>query len=231
VLKICCFLWKRDKRGFRLPAICDYGPEHVYRLKRGFERHLHVPHEFICITDFPELPGVRTLPLWDKCRGLGGCFNWLYVFSEDMRGLIGERFACVDLACVVTGDVTPILTRTENFLIHRYQPAIKVKNPKDQRYNGGFFLMNAGEKRSVWDEFNPKASPELIKNHPDLVGSDQAWIRFVLGTDETTLGPEHGLYEARNIGANLPDNAKMVFFSGPRDPSRTNHNWIKEHWI
>jgi hypothetical protein len=36
-------------------------PEYVYRLHRAVDRHLNVPHEFICLTDI-EL-GVRTLPL------------------------------------------------------------------------------------------------------------------------------------------------------------------------
>ena len=36
-------------------------PEYVYRLHRAVDRHLNVPHEFICLTDI-EL-GVRTLSL------------------------------------------------------------------------------------------------------------------------------------------------------------------------
>ena len=231
-MKICSFLWKRVTTGFRLPAVCDYGPAHVARHKRAFERHLKIPHEYLCITDSPELvpEGIRTIPLWDKCRDLGGCFNRLFIFSPEMREIIGPRFACVDLDCVVTADVTDIFSRKDDFIINRYVPFPGTESDKDQMYNGSLILMDAGARRKVWDRFDPRTSPARIAGQRMVVGSDQAWIRIVLGRHEWTVGPEDGIYEARNIGANLPENARMVFFSGRRDPSLSPHEWVKRNW-
>lgn len=232
-LTIVCFFWRRNKTGFKLPAVCDYSPKHIIRLRNGLKRHLHIPHRLVCVTDQPHLmpKGVEAIPLWDKCRDLGGCFNRLYTFSPAMRKLLGERFACIDLDCVIVGDVTPIFSRREDFIINRYCPTAFDKRPIPQFYNGGLFMMNAGARRHVWDTFDPLVSPALIHNNPCVVGTDQAWIRMVLGEGEATWGPEHGIYEARNIGDHpLPSNARIVMFAGKRDPSIANQPWVREHW-
>lgn len=191
-----------------------------------------MPHEFVCITDLgSRLPTeIKVIKLWDKCRELGGCFNRLYAFSPDMREIIGDRFACVDLDCVITGDVTGIFGMTDEFLINRYQPWPGSEAEKDQRYNGSLIIMDAGARRQVWDVFDPRSVPRIIERNQHVVGSDQAWIRLVLGAREKTLGPEHGIFEARNVGESLPEDARMVFFSGRRDPSLAKYDWVKRNW-
>lgn len=234
-LTIVCFLWRRNPSGFQLPAVIDYGPEHVRRLERGLKRHMRTPFRFVCITDQPEsLEGIETIPLWDKCSGLGGCYNRLYTFSPDMRQLIGERFVCIDIDCIVMGDLTPLFSRPESFVINRYIPSPAGDCAKDQDYNGGLYMMDAGARADVWDHFNPVISPMLVdaaKDQGKVVGTDQAWIRLVLGSGEATFGPEHGVYEARMIGRELPADAKLVFFAGRRDPSRCGYKWARENWL
>lgn len=233
-LTIACFLWRRNRKGFKLPAVCDYGPKHITRLRNGLKRHLNIPHRLVCITDQPKgIPkGVEVIPLWDKCRDLGGCYNRLYTFSEAMEKLLGPRFVCIDLDCVIVSDITPLFSRREEFIINRYTPAQWDKHVVPQFYNGGLYMMNAGARKHVWEMFDPLTSPALIQNNPSVVGTDQAWIRMVLGEGEATWGPEHGVYEARNIGDRpLPDNARLVMFAGKRDPSLAQQAWAKENWI
>ena len=235
-LTIACFLWQRNTTGFQLPSKVDYGPEHVRRLGNGLKRHLSIPHNFVCITDQVEAVqavGVATIPLWDKCRYLGGCFNRLYTFSSDMRDTLGERFACIDIDAVVVSDVTHLFTRSEDFLINRYIPSPKGDQAPEQGYNGGLYMMDAGARSVVWDTFDPVSSPLSIEAAAGrVVGTDQAWARMVLGPNEATWGPEDGVYEARSIGHKpLPDNACLVFFAGRRDPSVCGHKWVRENWL
>lgn len=227
-----CFKWARNKKGFMLPAaINDYTAEHVNVLGRMLKRHYKKEHRLVCITDDPREVECETIPLWDQCRDLGGCFNRLYVFSKDMRDIIGPRFACIDLDSVIVSDVTELFNRREDFIINSYNPLPKTRNPPDQRYNGGMFMMNAGARNEVWTTFDPEKSLRRIRNNPRLcIGSDQAWIRLCLGRNEARWGNADGVYEARQVGDTLPDNAKIICFAGARDPSQRKYRWVINHW-
>lgn len=228
MLKIVTFLWKRNKTGYMLPSVCDYTASHVNTLQSMLSRHLHVPHELICITDMPDGVNCRTIELWGDLADLGGCYRRLKMFSKDMRDLIGERFAWIDLDCVITSDVTPIFTRTEPFIINRYGPGKFV----GQKYNGSLVIMDAGAKSEVWTDFDPLVSPEMMRranNARQLIGSDQAWISHSI-QDACVIGQEDGIYNARLVNYKLPEDCRIVFFSGMRDPTTADYGWIKEHY-
>lgn len=231
-LKIVSFKWQKTKSGFVMPYDCPYGDKHVLIHKNMFERHLTIQHEYICITDKP-IVGVKCLPLWDKCRELGGCFNRLYTFSYDMKEIIGERFACVDLDVVITGNVDNIFGCKDDFRINSYK-SVNPQNDPDQYYNGGLYIMNAGARAEVWGKFKYDQSPALCEagyKKKQCIGSDQAWIRLTLGKKEKRFTEMDGVYEYRQVqNKGLPENASMVFFAGNRDPSTCPDRWVKEHW-
>ena len=228
MLTVVTFLWQRNSQGFQLPNVCNYTAQHVNIFESMLARNLTIPYELVCITDMPKGINCRTIPLWDKCRHLGGCYNRLYVFSSDMKDMIGPRFACVDLDCVITSNVDKIFSRTEPFIINRYGP-----NPKNnQKYNGSFFMMNAGVHDQVWSTFDSVSSPALmhdlhLKNQ--VVGSDQAWVSYLIES-ATTVGPEDGIYDARIIKHTLPLDASIVFFPGQRDPTQNAYSWVTDHY-
>jgi hypothetical protein len=227
-LKVVCFKWKRNKTGFMLPHVCDYGPEHVRILKAMVERHLRIPHDFICITDDQSgLDHIETIPLWDKCRDLGGCYNRLYAFSQDMQDIIGGRFVMIDLDCVIVKDITSLFEGFEDFKINAYSHA-----DRDQHYNGGMVLMDPGARRHVWDQFDPKTSPAELEKLDYVIGSDQAWIRHILGKGESRFTEDEGVYNFIKLKhGSLPGNARMVFFAGKRDPSQCKHiDWVRDNW-
>lgn len=224
MLKVVSFLWGEK-----------YGPEHVNKLYRGVKRNLKIPFKFFVFTDRQEEfdKGIIQHPLWNKCRHLGGCYNRMYIFHEDFRHILGKRFVCIDLDCVVTGDLTPLFDRDDDFIINSYQPLAhgRGKSATDQIYNGGMFMMDAGARSHVWHRFDFVGSPPLLKNRRDIVGTDQAWIRHILGPNEKTWGVKDGVYEARNINNRLPKDARIVFFAGNRDPATSPYDWVKEKWI
>lgn len=234
MLSVVCFKWKRNKRGFSLPAaIVEYSALYVNRLRNMVWRNLRIPHRFICVTDDPGGvdPRIEIVPLWDKCLNIGGCFNRLYTFSPDMEALFGPRFVCIDLDCVIVGDVTPLFTRTEDFIINSYKP-VAGKNWHPQKYNGALYMMTAGARRQVWDTFDPELSPKIIlENTAKVVGSDQAWVGLTLES-EVTWTEADGVYEIRQLPskADLPANAKIICFAGPRDPALENARWVKDLW-
>ncbi len=230
MLTFVCFKWQRIKTGFQLPSVCNYTARHVNVLRNMLARHVHVPHRLICVTDAPAGidPRIAIVPLWDRCRELGGCYNRLWVFSDEAAALFGERFICIDLDCVLTGDCTSLFTRSESFVMNSYNPA--KANDKDQFYNGSMIMMDAGCRKSVWDQFDPVDSLQKIAESGEVIGTDQAWIRLHLGKCEARWTNADGVYEARQVGYKFKPDARLIFFSGRRDPSQYPYQWVARHW-
>lgn len=239
MITIACFKWRKSEKKLLpmdIKADFHYGSRHVNILYASLKRNMRIPFRFACITDDPEgiNPDIEIIPLWDKCQYLGGCYNRLYIFSSDMKTILGERFACIDLDCVVTGDVTEIFSRKEEFVINGYVPFRGMSGAMTQKYNGGLVIMNAGCRSQVWNSFDPEKTPKLLSSlRGKYVGTDQAWIRYVLGDKEAVITEEDGVYEARkfNTKTPLPKAAKLIMFAGQRDPSRSNFTWVKNHWV
>jgi hypothetical protein len=233
VLTVVCFKWE-NPGGFQLPSqkVTRYKANHVKRLQSMVARHYSRPHRFVCITDDSAgLEGVETIPLWPEYRALGGCYHRLQLFGSHMRELLGPRFVMLDLDVVITGDLTPVFERTEDFVINSYRTT-----DRDQRYNGSIIMMDAGARAKVWETFDPVESIRAIEYHRrTVIGTDQAWIRLALGPDEATLTDGDGVHDIRfskSVRSGLPKNARIVVFPGPRDQETEmkRHKWIKEHW-
>lgn len=239
MLRVVCWLWRDNV--YRWNHLFLYGPEHVNRLYRAVGENLSIPHEFCCITDTPEGidAGVRIIPLWDDLVDMGGCYRRLKVFAPEMREVIGERFVSLDLDSVVTGDLTPLLDRDEDFIAWT---GVANSTP----YCGSMFMLKAGARKQVWEDFDPRTSPAAACR---FVGTDQAWISHCL-PGEAVWTRHDGVLSfrshvakghkmpgrARRLGAygGLPDHARIVFFHGACDPSQQAlqeaHPWIKSYW-
>jgi hypothetical protein len=215
-------------------SIPHYTDRHVLVHQAMVARHTTVPYRYVCVTDEP-VPGVDCIPLWDKCLELGGCFNRLYTFSKDMRDILGERFICMDLDMVITGNIDHILTRPEPFVINAYRPNPNNPSAPDQYLNGGMYMMDAGAHDDVWTVFYGDTDAALqriadARAQNLSVGSDQEWMRIYMGKGWPRFTEDDGVYEFRQVGKHLPDNACIVLFAGHRDPTNKDHAWVRKHW-
>lgn len=255
MIRVVCWKWK--PRGPKRDRIA-YTAEHVNKLASGVDRHLRMPHEMVCITDDPEgIDGsVRIVPLWEDLRDYGMCWLRLKVFSDEMADVIGPRFVSIDLDTVIVGGLDPLLDIPHSFAAWR-------NVGRGATYCGSMFLMDAGARQRVWDEFDAseleyrEILPKL-KNHGcryihprayeagHVIGSDQAWMSYVLGPDEHMWDERDGVlshrderFEFNKLGLpqspELPEDARVVFFHGSGDPAmdkvRKRHPWIEEHWV
>lgn len=228
--------WKWKPKG---PYRSEFKSEHVNVLRRMVARNLRAEHEFVCVTDDPVGldPEVRVVPLWDDHRdipsahgpGNPSCYRRLKAFSSEAKEIFGERILSIDLDCVITGDITHLVERDEDFVIWGdTQPGTP--------YNGGLWLLRTGTRTRVWDQFDPRVSPRKGKAL-GYVGSDQAWIAACLGKGEARYTRSDGVYSYRNeitkLG-HLPATARIVMFHGKHDPwmadVQSRHSWIKEYW-
>ena len=234
MLKVVCFKWQNERKGYSLPSMSvlgQYTAKHVNKLYHEVTQHLSIPHEFICITDDPTGVECKTIPLWNKCKALGGCYNRLYIFSEDMRELIGERFVCIDLDVAVTGSLDELFSRQEDFIINQYHG--NGHDFLEQRYNGALIMMSAGCRSQVWEQFEQDDSPQIMQQEFDArrrIGSDQAWISYVLGKGEAVFSESDGVFEFRKVQEDNRRDTRLVFFAGRRDPSLMTSGWVRQYW-
>lgn len=235
VQTVACFKW-RPPEGYR----SSYGPHPVNTLKRMTDRHYRTPHEFVCITDDATGldPSIRVVPLWSDHANVpapqGGknpsCYRRLKVFSREIEAVLGKRFVVMDLDMLVTGDLSPLWDRQEDFVM------CGDTNPRTP-YNGSMFLLTAGTRAQVWETFDPRRSPALAKA-AGFFGSDQAWISYCLGKGEATWTRKDGVYSFRNHLAmhreRLPADAKIVNWHGRHDPWEgfaQRIPWVQAHYV
>lgn len=239
VLTVVCFKWKPNP-GYR----AKFAGQHVNILRNMFRRHLHMAHEFVCITD--DAGGIesdiRIVPLWPDLANVQNphgarepsCYRRLKLFSAEMREVVGQRIAWCDLDMVLTGDVTPLFSRPEPVVL---LPTDVAQIP----VNGSMVLLTPGAHGKVWTNFDPIKSPRRSLD-AGCFGSDQGWLAYCL-KDKAAFwkaGPNgDGIYffgqhmRMHGSGAKLPKDARIVSFHGrtyPWDSQYRSIPWVERHY-
>lgn len=216
-----------------------FGVETVYALAEMIRRHYPKPHRFVCVTDQPELlKKVETIRIWDDCAAIPSpfgrhnpsCYRRLKVFAPDAGKLFGDRIVSMDLDTVIVRNIEPLFDRPEDFVIWG------CSDFPTQWYNGGLFMLRTGTRPQVWTTFDPETSPG-VSLRARCFGSDQGWIRYVLGNKEATWGEKDGVYSFRKhlapMGDVLPAAARIVNFHGKVDPwsqRAQQFKWIRKYY-
>lgn len=235
MLTVVTFLWKSPPL-YR----SKFSGHNVDVLRRMVRRHYQDAHRFVCVTDDPAgitEPDVEVFELWPDFADVANpsgrknpsCYRRLRVFAPNVASWLGERFVCLDLDCVIVGDMLPLWARKDDFVIWK-------SSTPGNFYNGSMFMLASGSRPQVWTHFDPALSPVMTKQ-ARLYGSDQAWIAYCLGGGEPTWGPADGVYSMRNNiapgGNRLPENARIVFFHGkgdPWEPSMQRIGWVAKNY-
>lgn len=239
MLTIVGFLWRDPD------CRTQYREEHVNTWARMIHENLTIQHRFIVLTDFSEPSFDRLIMgkrLWDDYREIRHeawrpefpqCLVRLKVFSREMLDLLGPRFVSIDLDCVVTGNLDDLFARDEDFLIYR-RPVLRSEDRKDP-YQASMFLMDAGARAQVWEDFRGEASLRTLANKQDakyFLKTDQGWMLYKLGPNEAGWTMDDGVYswpwmQHKKI-ARPPENARIIFFHGKNKP--WDYDWIRESY-
>ena len=130
----------------------QYTAEDVNRVAYQVAANLPVERRFVCFTDAPDglAPLIDAHQIWPCPVGdgglpeQGGCWRRLRMFDPAMREIVGARYLSVDLDCVVTGDLTPLVERKEDLVL--WAPGSAPGTP----YNGSMWLHRTGTRPIVW---------------------------------------------------------------------------------
>jgi hypothetical protein len=209
MITVCCIKWG-DK----------FGPEYVNRLAAGVRRNIHRnAFDFVCFTENPQGidPEIRTAPL--LCD-YPGWWQKLGLFRPEVPGITTDRILYFDLACVIVGELDPIIELDADFAICRIWPPEMTPDANNHIYASGAFLLRVGFRTQVWDNFDmSKATPF----------GDQLWIEqnapgaYLIPYDWSPS------YKMRRLEGGIPPGAKWVMFHGVPKPAECG-GWVRELW-
>jgi len=221
-------------------------------LRSMFERHLHVPHRFVVIDDGfidesgPLDPRIQVVPCPLSLRALPRCYRRLWMFSPEMREVLGPRFLHVDVDCVLVDDVTPLVQRPEPFVLMK----LDFKGSGRSLFNPSLILMDAGARADIWDAWSrdpgglQRAALELtsfsdmgVINYclnaahrfgkiPKKIDRSVEWHKL----DPDTVPAwtvKDGVWKWRGSAwdvdkhPEIPPGARIIFFSGQIRPTKT----------
>jgi len=173
-----------------------YTADHVNKMYSMLRRNLHAPFKLYCITDdcIGMFSDIRILT-WPF--GSLGRARRLRLFDSAVQERLGPRILQLDLDCVITGDITPLVVRAEPFIIWEsvhdtrwvigteapgYIGGALCRNtkPKSNPFNASMFLMDAGTMPTLWDDY--LAQPDLLEARAKKAGHWTALVKEGKGT-------------------------------------------------
>lgn len=220
-LNVICFLWDGD----RWDVEAHRGYDYVNILYHSVQRHLSIPHRFICMTNLDASrfdAGIELLPL--NAPSWKGCLPKICMFDPSL-GLKGRVFS-LDIDIIITGSLDEMASSDKEMIV---RSAFIDPNLLDGDIIG-FKISNELAAR-VW---NP------IKENTAWVekltgGRERFWYRFVFGQNMAryqTEYPNQLLSYKRHLrfGKPLPKEARIVSCHGRPRPHELKEQWAIENW-
>jgi hypothetical protein len=245
MLVVCAFFWVDPARNRQVALT----PEDVRIWDRMVARHLTIPHRRVCVTHRPDLIDfMNTVPLDMTKHVPGTCLVKLQAHKPGGVAKEGERVLLMDIDCVVTGSMDPIVTRAEPMCFWRnpnHDP-----NTEDGRkrgfVQGSMQLFTVGTTSFLWEDFDERAMAGSVNGakvgsvplNRRFGGAEQCWISERLNAAYPEAGwewniphwtSEDGIYGAgrlfngkmgAGVQSELPENARIIYFPGDRSPSQ-----------
>lgn len=243
MLAVITYLWSPDERSH---LAAPYAAADVERLREAVARNLTVPHEFICVTDHPEVfndnPHIRAVKIDTTIpMHAGHCVCRLMTFHPDGRRLFGaDHVFQMDLDTVVIRNFDNVVARKEDTVLWRNPARIPFDRPMKPRpyYNGSFVLHRCGSAPWVWREYLNllRAMPTALE-----LKDDQTWLSHCFGANAPYWDHVDGIYRVARPGepetgiwGDLPETARLVTFPGSEgkadNPRVLEANpWIKDY--
>lgn len=200
-----------------------YTPEWVDKLKAGVERHLTLPHRFVCLSDVEvnceRIPLETEWPRW---------WSKIELFKP---GHFDGQVLYFDLDTVVVGSLDQIATHK-----HRFTMAHEFNRPAQLCSTA--MAWDGARDFGIYREFAKDPSVTRHYNKVHRIG-DQAFIEEHLkrwGVYPDTFAYLFGersiaSYKVHRCQSGPPADAAVVAFHGRPKPHEINHGWVAKKWV
>lgn len=205
-----------------------YRAEYVEKLKRGFERHMPVPHKFVCLTNEPFAD--YCIPLQHNWPG------WWSKIELFTPGLLTGRVISVDLDTVLLGDLSFLLEHDSRFVMmdDRNHPGpnsclMYWDNDMSHIYNKFCLLPDTFMAHYDGRETGSMMGDQgfIQKTHRENGGTIDLWQKV---TSPSYFVNFSGIRNAPDWRAVCP-NARICWWTGHPKPAQVNDPIVKENWI
>lgn len=205
-----------------------YSAEYVNKLYSMVQRHLTLPHRFVCFTDNPEGidDGIETKELLSN--NLEGWWNKLSLFKEDVSDLSGE-ILFLDLDVVIVSRIDYLFSDRVD------EPFLSLEDfiqPK-KTFNSSVFRLKIGSCTSVWDKsVNLERDGQGSKAFGRHFHGDQDYITYVLypfGEHLKHCFSEKKIISYKRGGDPSPETSIVVFHGSP-NPHEVSKSWVRQNW-
>lgn len=207
-----------------------YGPEYVDRLRAMVDRHLPVPHRFVCLTDQKDLPqGVEHVDVRD--HGLHGWWAKMLLLDPATRADWG-RTIYLDLDTVIVGDLTPLAEWCGDFAI--CANFTRESNIKTWPCRYGSCVMSIAPTfgRTVYEAFEADREGWIRKagNKGDQWVIERLFPKASLLQMAMPAGFFVHWRKLADHPSAPPDSAALVIYAGGRTPKSIGPAWAKAAW-
>lgn len=226
MLNVIC-LWTGNK----------YSIEYVTKLKNMVSKNLTLEHQFICLTDKPNLHNIEGIKFIKAPIEIADSWCKLSLFCPILEnlGIKGKAFY-LDLDVVITGKLDGLVNKCcKNELIDSIgidDKPCKKKKPvfwiiKDwwrEGYNSSVIIFDLGKFNKIYAKFKPTDIKRLK--------GDQDLINEVIDTSEAkTFGEiEVQSYKANKLQNGFKKETKIVVFHGNPKPHELKSSWVDNYW-
>ena len=247
-LVVLSFFWVDESRAKMRSAVPT--AEEVRIWDRMVARNLSVPHRRVCITHRPDLIDfMETAPLDMAKHVPGTCLVKLQAHRPDMGEVLkADRILLMDIDCVVTNNLDPLVNRNEPYVFWRNpnHTSQTADGRKRGFVQGSIQLFTPSETAFLWQDFDERsvagrvngAKVGTVPLNRRFGGAEQCWISERLNAAYPEEGWEwniphyteaDGVYGAgrlfngkmgAGVQTDLPENARIVFTPGDRSPSQ-----------
>lgn len=199
----------------------DWKSEYVYNFKKGLDKNMSIPFEFICLSDIDlDIP---TLPL-----DLVGAGYWtkLQMFRPEFN-LTGE---CLyfDLDTIICKNIDSIV---ESFYDYNF---LMLQDPYKPEQSGSGMMWWKGDYSHLWHSYLtelPEVWAKKYNQHPRY--GDQGFIIDHVDHKQIQEVVPDSKDFCKFTKNKSPDHAKIIIFAGPRRKPWLNldHPDVIDHWL
>lgn len=215
-LTVACLWWNQWCK--------ELGPVYVVRLKNMLERHLSVPHRFVCFTDRPDLLrtyGVETLPM--DCPRWRWNFRKMILYKND-NGLKGR---------VLAFDLDNIILDSIDWILEYRGPFCVLEDFYAKGSPGGNIM--SFEAGTLHDVFYEPLMQDGFRLGWKFRGSERLWYReapIVLEFWQHLFPSRIVNYKPRPDTrlTKVPQGASIVCFHGRPRPHEVDDPWVLQNW-
>lgn len=218
-----------------------YSADYVNKLYNMVQRHLTVPHRFVCFTEDPAglNPNieVRSLPVDPSIKG----WWWkTYLFKEDLF-TAGETNLYFDLDIVIVNNIDKLLSFMPGHFVGFEDPS-KIFN-RQPKLNSSVMRWQAGHYGNIWNTYNKdrrqasglpgdqdwiwKLYQNQIKLYPSPWVQSYKW-QIRRHTELERFGSIHTFKTVRNPDID-PETSVLVFHGTP-NPENVKDPVVVDNW-